>query len=68
MWIESERFHDDGRPVTVALKLPEMDEPVRFSSAGTAQVTEEVGKLLIDEIESISKREGEDEEESNDEE
>lgn len=53
MWIEHNRFHDDGRPKLKALKLPEMDEKVEFSSNGKSQVTSDVADLLTERVESI---------------
>lgn len=41
MWIQA-------REGTEQLKLPEMEEPVEFSENGTAQVTKEVGKYLME--------------------
>lgn len=57
MWIKHDRFHDDGRLVVKAIKLPEMDEKVRFSSNGTAQVSADVGELLTDRVDSIVENE-----------
>lgn len=38
---------------TRSLKLPWMDEPVEFASTGTAQVSQDVGERLVDELEAI---------------
>lgn len=64
MWIETTRFHDDGRPVTKSLKLPEMSEAVTFSENGKANVSAEVGEYLINEVESITNNEYESKRES----
>lgn len=38
---------------TVSLKLPWMDAPVEFASTGTAQVSQDVGERLVEELEAI---------------
>jgi hypothetical protein len=38
---------------TQSLKLEWMDEPVEFASTGTAQVSQDVGERLVDELDAI---------------
>lgn len=38
---------------TRSLKLPFMSEPVEFASTGTAQVEQELGMRLVDELDAI---------------
>lgn len=40
-------------PGTQSLKRPWMDEPIEFADTGTAQVSQEVGERLIDELDAI---------------
>lgn len=60
MYIKTKR---DG---TRRLSIPEIDDPVEFSEKGIARVPEEVGEILIEELEAIElhKREGEDKEDN----
>lgn len=53
MKIETDRFHDDGRPVTRSVKLNGMDDTVRFNDDGIASVSPEVADVLIGEVDSI---------------
>ena len=47
----------NNNDATESLKLPWMDEPVEFASTGTAQVTKEVGEKLVEQVDSISRKE-----------
>jgi len=47
MWIKC------TNDATERLKTPYMDEPVKFSGNGTAQVAEDVGEQLIKDLDSI---------------
>ena len=38
---------------TRSLKLAWMDEPVEFASTGTAQVPQDVGERLVDELDAV---------------
>ena len=49
MWIEIETN-------TKQLQIPELDEPVEFNSNGSAQVTENVGALLVDKFDEITEK------------
>jgi hypothetical protein len=40
-------------PQTESIKLPWMDEPVAFASTGTAQVDQDTGARLVDELDDI---------------
>lgn len=53
MWIETTNTNDDGQPVTTRLTIPELDEYVEFSETGKAQVSKDVGEILVREIDSI---------------
>lgn len=53
MWIETENTKADGTAVTQRISLPDLDEPVEFNENGKAQVTADVGELLIREVDSI---------------
>ena len=44
-------------PGTQSLALPWMDETIEFADTGTAQVTEEVGERLIEELDAIEHHE-----------
>ena len=48
MWIQTDN------PQTQSLKLPFMDSAVEFSDNGTAQVAEDVGEQLVEQIDAIS--------------
>lgn len=50
MWIQTD---DEG---LVSLTIPEIDEIVEFSDAGTAQVPEDVGETLVNNVESITEK------------
>ena len=39
-----------------SLKIDGLDEPVEFSDSGTAQVSEEVGELLIEQCDTITEK------------
>jgi hypothetical protein len=45
-------------PGTQSLKLPWMDDAIDFADTGTAQVPEEVGERLIDELSAIEQYDG----------
>lgn len=52
---------------TSKVKIPAIDEPVEFNKNGIARVQEDVGKKLIEELDSVKERSNdEDEEEDED--
>lgn len=53
MWIQTD---SDS---LVKLSTPEVDETVEFSEQGTAQVSQEVGEVLIDQFDSITEKDNE---------
>lgn len=59
MWIKTESN------ATARLKAPFMDEAIEFSSNGTANVEESVATRLIEEYDSISSHESDDQNQAN---
>lgn len=51
MWIQTDS------DATRSLKLPWMDEPVEFNDSGSAQVRQEVGEKLVEQVDAISLKE-----------
>lgn len=54
-WIQSSNTKQDGTPVTRAIKIPEMSEEIWFTTNAYAEVSQTVGDLLANQLESISK-------------
>lgn len=48
MWIEFTRKFEDGRPQVESLKPPGLDEPVEFNENGKANVSNDVGRYMVD--------------------